>query len=203
VTVPDTKNPLNRTDVPLAPPKKPLPLTVRTKFVVPAVTVFGEMEVIPGTGFRTVKGMEFDVVAVFTTATLAAPPVARLVGGIVAVSCVVLEAVGVSVTELPLIVKLIVDVPGINPFPFTVKVVIAALPALAVNGEIEVIPNAAGFPRLRSHTPRPCVAARSVREGLCKVIPRISAFGIEPDAPRGDQLVPPVVVKKAPMSVPM
>src|SRR5262249_26417555 len=126
--------------VPLA---KPLPFTVSTKPVVPAVTVVGEMEVIPGTGLRTVKGMEFDLVAPFATATLAAPPVARLVDGIVAVSCVVLEAVGVSVTELPLIVKLIVDVPGINPFPFTVKVVIAALPALAVNGDIDVIPNAA------------------------------------------------------------
>jgi len=45
-------------------------------------------------------------------------------------------------------------------------------------------------------------AARRVRDALCRLRPRICALGREPAAPSGDQLVPPVVVKNAPMSVP-
>ena len=91
----------------------------------------------------------------------------------------------------------------VNPFPFTVRGWLAA-PAFAVKGAIEVMPNNACPPKLRSQTPRPCVAARSVREGSWSASPKISEGGSEFAAPSTDQVlvVPAVVVKKAPISVP-
>src|SRR5260370_13536964 len=62
--------------------------------------------------------------------------------------------------------------------------------------------NAPGQLRRGSKRPRPWVAAWSVREALCNVKPRICALGRDDAAPKGDQLTPPSVVKKPPMSVP-
>ena len=92
--------------------------------------------------------------------------------------------------------------PEVNPLPLTVKLVMLVAPSLAENGEMEAMLNAPAPLRSRSQTPRPCVAARSVREALCNVKPRICALGRDDAAPKGDQLTPPSVVKKPPMSVP-
>jgi hypothetical protein len=110
------------------------------------------------------------------------------------------QVVGKAV-KTPLAVKLTTEL-AVNPLPFTVRFKMLEAPALAVNGEIEVMPKAACPPRFRSHTPRPCVAARSVREGSWSASPKISAAGSEFAEPSTDQVAPPVVVKKAPISVP-
>src|SRR5258707_10305234 len=89
--------------------------------------------------------------------------------------------------------------PEVNPLPLTVKLVMLVAPSLAENGEMEAMLNAPAPLRSRSQTPRPCVAARSVREALCNVKPRICALGRDDAAPKGDQLTPPSVVKKPPM----
>jgi hypothetical protein len=60
---------LNRTSVWFVPPTKLLPFTVSTRLLVPAVADVGEMDVIPGTGLRTVNTIEFVEVAPFTTET--------------------------------------------------------------------------------------------------------------------------------------
>ena len=105
-----------------------------------------------------------------------------------------------SEVVVPLAVNFTTEL-AVNPLPFTVKFEMLDAPAFAVNGEIEPILNAPA-PRLKSQTPRPCVAARSVRDALCSVRLRICALGNDDAAPKGDQFLPPSVVKKAPMSVP-
>src|SRR5713226_10739336 len=88
----------------------------------------------------------------------------------------------------------------VNPVPETLREIGVAAGltwALAVNGERALILKAGVFgpaPRLRSHAPRPCVAARNVRDGLCSVKDRTCAFGRLPAAPSGDQFLPPSVV---------
>ena len=92
----------------------------------------------------------------------------------------------------------------VNPVPLTVNVV--AVPgALAENGESLLISNAGVFsvgPKLMSQTPRPCMAARNVREGLCRFRDRICELGRVFAAPRGDQVAALSFVKNAPTSVP-
>src|SRR5258708_17309082 len=91
--------------------------------------------------------------------------------------------------------------PLTKPLPFTVRVK-PAPGAVAVNGESEVIPKLACPPRFRSHIPRPCVAARSVREGSWSANPKISAGGIEFAEPSTDQLTPPLTCEKKTESPP-
>lgn len=111
----------------------------------------------------TVKGREFVVFAPSLTLTCTTAPPARSPAAKDAVSCVALT----NVVALALLPHITVEV-DVNPVPFTVSVV-ADPGALAVNGEILLIRKAGVFgpgPRLMSHTPRPCIAARSVRDGL-------------------------------------
>src|SRR5207247_9804833 len=93
--------------------------------------------------------------------TTARPPRSTAVRG--AVSCVALTNVVVFA-----VLPHITTEEAVNPVPFTVSVV-ADPGALRVNGESLLIRKAGVFgpgPRLISHTPRPCIAARSVRDGL-------------------------------------
>ena len=123
----------------------------------------GDTLVIVGGWPITVKGSEFVVFAPSLTVTCTTAPPARspVVRG--AVSCVALTNVVVFA-----MVPHITTEEAVKPVPFTVSVV-ADPGALAVNGESLLIKNAGVFgpgPRLISHTPRPCIAARSVRDGL-------------------------------------
>ncbi len=63
---------LNCTNV--APVRKLLPFTVRASPLDPAGTVVGEIDVIPGTGLRTVKGTAFVVLPEFVTVICARAP---------------------------------------------------------------------------------------------------------------------------------
>src|SRR5260370_41647683 len=108
----------------------------------------------------------------------------------VAVRLVAVWAEGISVVAAPLIVNFTTEL-AVHPLPLTVKGVMLADPAFAENGEMEAMLNAPAPPRFRSQTPRPLVAARRVRDGLCSVRPRICALGKEEAAPKGDQLSPP------------
>src|SRR5260370_2422327 len=130
----------------------------------------GDTLVIVGGWPITVKGREFVVFAPSLTLTCTTAPAARspVVRG--AVSCVALANV-VVFAMLPHIIT----EEGLKPAPFTVRVV-ADPGALAVNGESLLMRKAGVFgpgPKLMSHTPRPCMAARSVRDGLCRVRERI------------------------------
>lgn len=111
----------------------------------------------------TVKGREFVVFAPSLTLTCTTAPPARSPAAKDAVSCVALT----NVVALALLPHITVEV-DVKPVPFTVSVV-ADPGALAVNGESLLIRKVGVFgpaPRLMSHTPRPCIAARSVRDGL-------------------------------------
>ncbi len=77
---------LNCTKVKVAPVRKLLPFTVRASPLDPAGTVVGEIEVIPGIGFRTVNTNELLVLAPWVTVIWAATPEATSVAKIEAVN---------------------------------------------------------------------------------------------------------------------
>ena len=145
------------------------------------------------------NGRELLVFAASTTVTCATAPAARSAAVIAAVNCVALPNVVTRAEPFHITVEL-----PVKPVPVTVTLV--AVPgAFAENGERLLTTKAGVFgpgPRLRSQTPRPCVAARRVREGLCRTSDKICALGIEFCAPRGNQFSPPSVVRNAPISVP-
>jgi hypothetical protein len=193
---------LKSATVPFTPQTIELPLTISEKFVVPVVVVVGLIELITGMGFNIVNGTAFVVAAgtVLVTVTEAAAPFCNWAAGMVAVQEVAVGQLVVNDVVVPFTAKFTTDV-AVNPLPFTVKFVMLAAPAFAVNGEIDVMLKAAA-PRFKSQTPRPWVAARSVRDAVCNAKPRICALGKEEAAPKGDQFFPPSIVKNAPISVP-
>src|SRR5260370_795502 len=132
------------------------PLTVSEKFVVPAAVVVGLIVVITGIGFRIVKGTAFVgfACAGSVTVTEAAPPFCNWAGRMVAVQEVGVGQVVANEVVVPLTANFTTEV-AVNPLPFTVRVRLAAAPALAENGEIEAMLNAPAPPRFRSQTPRP------------------------------------------------
>jgi hypothetical protein len=198
----DLTDRLKSTTVPFVPQIIVPPLTVSEKFVVPLVVVVGLMVLITGIGFKIVNGTALVVPAgeVLVTVTEAAPPASNWAAGIVAVQEVAVGQFVVSDVVAPFTANFTTEL-GVNPFPFTVKLAMLEAPAFAVNGEIEVMPNAPA-PRFKSQTPRPWVAARSVRDAPCSVKLRICALGNEDAAPKGDQFFPPSIVKNPPISVP-
>jgi hypothetical protein len=120
-----------------APETKPVPFTVRVKAALPAVVLDGESDVIAKFEvLLIVKVWAFDVPplgAGFVTVTLAVPAVAISAARIAAVTCVLLTNVVVRLAPLNWTVA-----PLTKPVPFTVSVK-AALPAVALAGESEVI----------------------------------------------------------------
>src|SRR4029077_9835508 len=124
----------------------------------------GLMPVTKGARASTVKGSEFVVCPVSLTATWATPCACKEVARIVPVNCVALKETGVIVEELPLMVTTIFA-SEVKPLPSTVKESKSGSPALAEVGEMEVMPKAATPGKITSHIPRPCVAARRVRDG--------------------------------------
>ena len=158
----------------VAPPVSGLRITseVEPKFVPVTVMVVaaeftgalaGVEFVIVGAWPITVKGKELLVLAPSFTFTCATAPAAKSAAEMAAVSCAALT--NVVVLELPF--HITAELP-VKPVPLTVSVV-GAPGALAEKGESLLISKAGVFgpaPRLMSHMPRPCVAARKVREGL-------------------------------------
>src|SRR6266852_9225002 len=111
----------------------------------------------------TVKGREFVVFAPSLTVTCTTAPAARSPAVRGTVSCVALT----NVVVFAVVLHIIAEVP-VKPVPFTVSVV-ADPGASAVKGDSLLISKAGVLgpaPRLMSHTPRPCMAARRVRDGL-------------------------------------
>src|SRR5437016_13078765 len=142
------------------------------KFVpVTVICVFGEftgalvgdtLEIVGATTI-TVKGKELLVLAPSFTLTCATDPAAKSAAVTAAVSCVALT--NVVCLELPFHITIEL---AVKPVPSTVSVV-APAGALAEKGESLLISKAGVFgpaPRLMSHIPLPCVAARNVRDGL-------------------------------------
>jgi len=142
--------------------QKFVPVTVMGVFAEFTGALVGETLEIVGAKPNTENGKELLVAAPSVTVTCATPPQARSEAVIVAVSCVVLAKL--VVLELPF--HFTVE-PAVKPVPLTVSVV-AAAGALAEKGESLPMVKAGVLgpgPRLMSHTPRPCVAARRVRDG--------------------------------------
>jgi len=157
------------------PPTSGLRITFELELKFVPVTVIGWLGVvftgalvgdtleIVGARPRTVNGNELVVFAPSFTLTCTRAPAARSAALIAAASCVEL----VKVVVRGLHPHITVELP-VKPVPVTVRVV--AVPgAVAVNGDSLLIPKAGVFgpgPKLMSHIPLPCVAARSVRDGL-------------------------------------
>jgi hypothetical protein len=153
----DLTNELKSTTVALEPPQMiDPPLTVSEKLVVPAVTVVGLMVLIMGTGFKIVNGTAFVVPGgdVLVTVTEAAAPATNWAAGMVAVQVVAVAQLVTSDVVVPFTADFTTE-PEVNPLPFTVKLVMLAAPAFAMNGEMEAMLNAPAPPRSRSQTPRP------------------------------------------------
>ena len=122
--------------VTVAPLKKFVPKTLRTKAPDPAATVVGDSEVIVTIGLMTLNGTEFEGPPPgvgFVTITAGVPPAATSVARIAAVICVVLTKVVVRAAPP----KLATEV-GVKPVPFTVNVN-PGDPVATLLGRIEVI----------------------------------------------------------------
>jgi hypothetical protein len=115
---------------------KPVPFTVSVKAVDPASALVGEIVVIAGAGFVTVKIAAVDVPPPgvgLVTVTLSVPAVAICGAAIAAVIWVALTNVVVAAVPLKLTVA-----PFTNPVPFTVNVN-AAPPSTVLDGDSVVI----------------------------------------------------------------
>ena len=142
---------------------KLVPVTMTGVFAEFTEALVGDTLVIVGGWPITVKGREFVVLAPSLTLTCTTAPEPRSPAVSDAVSCIALTNVVVFAVTPHIILE-----EAVKPVPFTVRVV-ADPGALAVNGASLLMRKAGVFgpgPRLMSQTPRPCIAARSVREGL-------------------------------------
>ena len=170
-------------------PTKFEPFTVSVKADPPARALGGESVVIPGTGLFTENVAGFDVLPVeeLNTVTCGVPAFAISLAGTVAVTCELLTKVVVRATPF----HCTTDVAS-NCTPFTVRVN-PAPPALALEGESEVTERiGSNVAKLMSQMLRPCVEARSVREGLCSASPSTATLG-RPST-NEVQVVPPSMV---------
>ena len=123
--------------------------------------LFGLMLVSVGMAARTEKVIALLVCVPFTTVIFGVPAKLRREAGTVA---------DIEVSEgVPAVVRAVVSkwmVPPVKPLPFTVSVNCGA-PTLTEIGVMEEIcgPEKLKLFKLMSQAPRPCVPARSVREG--------------------------------------
>jgi len=131
---------LNCTSVP--PARKLLPFTIKVNPLDPATAVVGEIEVIPGTGLRTVNGTALVVLPVSVTVICARAPFSSCADGIVVVHVVAVAQLVVKGVVTPPAAKFTIEL-AVKPLPFTVKGEMLEAPAFAVKGAIEVMPNAA------------------------------------------------------------
>src|SRR6516225_11219001 len=145
--------------------EKPVPFTVMVvsfEFTDALAGLTGEL--IVGGAPRTVNVSPLLVVVATVTVTCGAPAPAIRDPAIVAVSCESEICVVVTFSVEPFHFTL----PPVSPLPFTVSVK-SAPPANAETGEIEERcgPTKVKLFSTMSHAPRPCVAARSVRDARC------------------------------------
>ena len=141
-----------------------------------AVVVAGTLVVqlvMEGVAPRTSNGKELLVAVAVETVTFGLPDAASWAVGIVAVTCESLTTVVVKAVPPRL------TVPPVRPEPFTVRVTAEVAPALAEVGDRELMCGPVNVKLFsgKSHTPRPCVAARSVREGSCMRSDNTATFG--------------------------
>src|ERR1700687_5210025 len=102
------------------------------------------------------------------------------------------------IVVFPLIANAIREL-GVKPFPPTVSETPEA-PAGAKVGEMSVMPNVEVPPKDKFQAPRPCVAAKRVREARCMRRDRTATFG-KLLLLRVVQVAPPLLDKNTPISV--